>query len=269
MRRDAVHWPEYAIEAVCLGLFMVSAAGFASLLRHPSSPLASTVAALAPASLQRLPMGIAMGLTAATIIYSPLGRRSGAHMNPAVTVAFLRLGKIAAHDAAAYVAAQFVGGVAGIVAATWLLRGLPAHPAINYIATVPGPPGAAAAFAAEAVMSFGMMLMVLSTSNVRRLARFTGALAGVLIAIYISVEDPHEPRADARAGAARAHRPVTLDLFHRSVAGNVARGRSLRPHPRLGSRAVREAASSGGCAVHLPLPVHGESRMTHYDVIII
>jgi len=169
---------------------MVSAAGFASLLRHPSSPLASTVAALAPASLQRLPMGIAMGLTAATIIYSPLGRRSGAHMNPAVTVAFLRLGKIAAHDAAAYVAAQFVGGVAGIVAATWLLRGLPAHPAINYIATVPGPPGAAAAFAAEAVMSFGMMLMVLSTSNVRRLARFTGALAGVLIAIYISVEDP-------------------------------------------------------------------------------
>src|SRR5262249_58731490 len=150
----------------------------------------ATVAALAPASLQRRPMGIAMGLPAATIIYSPLGRGAGAHMNPAVTVAFLRLGKIAAHDAAAYVAAQFVGGVAGIVAATWLLRGLPAHPAINYIATVPGPPGAAAAFAAEAVMSVGMMLMVLSTSNVRRLAPFPRALPRVLRPVLTRHDTP-------------------------------------------------------------------------------
>src|SRR5262249_56249462 len=125
----------------------------------------ATVAALAPASLQRRPMGIAMGLPAATIIYSPLGRRSGAHMNPAVTVAFLRLGKIAAHDAAAYVAAQFVGGVAGIVAATWLLRGLPAHPAINYIATVPGPPGAAAPVAPAAAVSFPLLPLVLRTPH--------------------------------------------------------------------------------------------------------
>src|SRR5262245_47814062 len=141
MRKIAFHWPEYAIEALCLGLFMLSAATFASLLRHPASPFASTVGGLMPATLQRVPMGVAMGLTAAAIIYSPLGRRSGAHMNPAVTLTFLRLGKIDAHDAAAYVAAQFVGGASGIVAATWVLRGLPSHPAINYVATVPGASG--------------------------------------------------------------------------------------------------------------------------------
>ncbi len=190
MRNRVFHWPEYAIEALCLGLFMLSAASFASLLRHPASPLSLTVAALMPAPLQRAPMGIAMGLTAAALIYSPLGRRSGAHMNPAVTLTFLRLGKIDAHDAAAYVAAQFLGGSMGIIAATWLLRGLPSHPAINYVATVPGAPGSAAAFAAEAAISFGMMLMVLSTSNVRRLAPFTGAIAGALVAIYIAFEDP-------------------------------------------------------------------------------
>ena len=144
MRRPPFHWLEYAIEALCLGLFMLSAAAFASLLRHPLSPLAQAVesiAVLLPAPAQRVPMGIAMGLTAAAIIYSPLGRRSGAHMNPAVTLTFLRLGKIHAHDAVAYVAAQFLGGSIGILAATRLLRGLPSHPAINYVATVPGASG--------------------------------------------------------------------------------------------------------------------------------
>jgi len=190
MRKSGFHWPEYAIEAACLGLFMVSAATFASLLRHPASPLSLTVTSFMPAPVQRIPMGIAMGLTAAAIIYSPLGRRSGAHMNPAVTLTFLRLGKVEPRDAVAYVAAQFAGGSLGIVAATQLLGGLPAHPAINYVATVPGASGAAVAFVAELAMSFGMMLMVLSTSNTPRLARFTGAFAGMLIAIYITVEDP-------------------------------------------------------------------------------
>lgn len=190
MRGRSLHWLEYAIEALCLALFMLSAAAFASLLRHPASALASSVASLMPPPLQRLPMGIAMGATAAAIIYSPLGRRSGAHMNPAVTLTFLRLGKVHPLDAAAYIAAQFIGGAVGILAATRLLRGLPAHPAINYVATVPGVPGPAVAFAAEAVISFGMMLMVLATSNAPRLARFTGAFAGVLIAVYITFEDP-------------------------------------------------------------------------------
>jgi aquaporin Z len=190
VQKPSLHWPEYLTEAACLGLFMLSAAGFATLLRHPASPLASAVGSLLWPALQRVPMGMAMGLTAAAIIYSPLGRRSGAHMNPAVTLTFLRLGKIDGRDAAAYVAAQFVGGGTGIVAATWLLRGLPAHPAINYVATAPGPAGHWVAFAAETAISFGMMLLVLSTSNVRRLARFTGAFAGLLIAAYIVLEDP-------------------------------------------------------------------------------
>ena len=190
MRKSSLHWPEYLIEALCLGLFMLSAAGFATLLRHPASPLAPAITVAPWPALQRLPMGIAMGLTAAAIIYSPPGRRSGAHMNPAVTLTFFRLGKIATRDASAYVLAQFAGGGLGILGATWLLRGLPSHPAINYVATVPGSSGPLVAFAAETAISFGMMLLVLTTSNIRRLARFTGAFAGLLIAAYITFEDP-------------------------------------------------------------------------------
>jgi aquaporin Z len=178
---------EYAIEASCLGLFMISAAGFATLLQHPQSPLAGWTSS---SLIHRIPMGLAMGLTLVAIIYSPLGARSGAHMNPAVTLTFLRLGKIATTDAIGYLTAQFAGGIAGIVAADRIWWRLPEHPAVNYVATVPGTRGATAAFAAELAISFGMMLTVLSISNSTRLARFTGLAAGCLVACYITVEAP-------------------------------------------------------------------------------
>ena len=187
MKAVSAHWPEYAIEATCLGLFMLSAATAATLIQHPASPVAGWTGSPVAA---RVAMGVAMGLTCIALIYSPLGARSGAHMNPAVTLTFLRLGKIAPRDAAGYVTAQFAGGFAGIAAATWLLGGLPAHPSVNYVATVPGMGGATVAFAAEVVISFLMMSLVLGMSNTPRLARFTGIGAGTLVATYIIVEAP-------------------------------------------------------------------------------
>lgn len=185
------NWPEYGIEAACLALFMVSAAGFSTLLQHPASPVASALTAWhAGPLLRRVPMGLAMGLTAIGLIYSPLGARSGAHMNPSLTLTYYRLGKVAARDAAAYITAQFAGGVLGIVTATWLFHGLPADPSVNYAATVPGLSGDATAFVAEAVISFLMMAVVLGVSNAPRLARYTGLCAGALIALYIVVEAP-------------------------------------------------------------------------------
>jgi len=76
------HWPEYLIEAWCLGVFMISACGFAAALFYPRSPLVT----LKP-TLRVVLMGLAMGSTAIAIICSPLGKRSGAHFNPAVTIA--------------------------------------------------------------------------------------------------------------------------------------------------------------------------------------
>jgi aquaporin Z len=187
MRPSALHWPEYGIEAFGLGLFMLSATGCAIALYHPLSPVARwTTSAVA----SRAPMGIAMGLTAALLIYSPIGRRSGAHMNPAVTLTFYRLGKIDAADAVAYVAAQFAGGAVGMMVAIGLFGSLAGNPAINYVATMPGGAGTASAFIAEAAISFLMMLTVLIVSNTPRLAPLTGAAAAVLVATFITVEAP-------------------------------------------------------------------------------
>ena len=181
------HWPEYLMEAAELGLFMISACAFTVLLYHPVSPLAQTVHS---ETLRRALMGTAMGSTAIAIIFSPLGKRSGAHFNPAVTLTFLRLGKVAPWDAAFYTLFQFVGGVSGVVLASLLLGKLVAHQAVNYAATVPGPNGSWLAFVAELTITFIQMTVILNVSNTKRLARWTGLFAGALVATYITFESP-------------------------------------------------------------------------------
>ena len=61
---------------------------------------------------------------------------------------------------------------------------------VNYVATVPGKAGACTALIAEAVISCGMMLMVLFMTNTTKLARFTGLLGGTLVFLYITFEAP-------------------------------------------------------------------------------
>ena len=183
----ARHWPEYLIEATCLGLFMVSACMFTALLEHPSSPVRQ---AIPDGVVRRILVGMAMGLTAIGLIYSPMGKRSGAHMNPSFTLTFTRLGKVAPWDAFFYMAAQFAGGLAGVVLSWLVLRHALTHPRVNFAVTVPGPSGPATAFLGEVVISFLLMTMVLITSNHPRLSHYTGIFAGMLVATYISVEAP-------------------------------------------------------------------------------
>lgn len=177
------HWPEYLMEAWGLGIFMVSACTFGAAFYHPESPLMFESRAATD-----LLMGSVMGLTAIGIIQSPWGRRSGAHINPAVTLTFLRLGKVSAADAIYYIAAQFAGGTLGVAVSWFILGRLLEDAAVNFVVTVPGSPGAGAAFAAEFAISFGLMSMVLITTNSERLMRTTPYFAGLLVASFIFFE---------------------------------------------------------------------------------
>ena len=181
------HWPEYGIEAAGLGLFLVSACVFATLLEHPGSPVRQAVS---DALLRRIPMGLAMALTAVTIIYSRWGKRSGAHLNPSVTLTFWRLGKVEPWDAVFYITAQFLGAMTGVGLAGVMLQGRPADPAVSYAATVPGAWGVAVAFLAEVAITFVLMSVILRVSNRPDWNRFTGLCAGLLVASYIVVEAP-------------------------------------------------------------------------------
>jgi aquaporin Z len=181
------HWPEYAIEAALLGGFMVSACLFSVLLFFPGWPPARLV----PDPLaRRALMGLAMGSTAIALNYSAWGKRSGAHYNPAVTLTFTRLGKVAPWDAAAYVAAQFVGGILGVMIASLAVHAMLADSQVHFAVTRPGSSGVLAAFVAEMVMSFVLMTVVLVATNYPGLARYTGLFAGILVATFITIEAP-------------------------------------------------------------------------------
>jgi MIP family channel proteins len=181
------HWPEYLMEAAGLGIFMISAGVFTILFEYPASPVHQ---ALPSGFIRRCLIGLAMGLTAIGIIYSHWGKRSGAHLNPAVTLSFLWLGKIKPWDAFYYIGAQFVGGLAGVVLVEALFPKAFRVPEVAYAATVPGPGGAWLAFFAEAAISFGLMTTVLTVSGRPHLNKMTGLFAGCLVALYIAFEAP-------------------------------------------------------------------------------
>lgn len=174
------HGVEYAIEGAGLGLFMFVAEAAGVLISRTSlSGVAS-----------RLVFGLAMGLTVIALVYSPPGRRSGAHLNPALSLTFWRLGKLSNADLAGYVGAQFAGGLAGVALAALCFGRRVAAPEVDYLPTVPGVAGVAGAFAGEFAISLLLVTAVLQLSNRPRFAPVTGLACGVLVLLYITFESP-------------------------------------------------------------------------------
>lgn len=181
------HLPEYLMEAAELGIFMISAGVFTCLFEYPNSPVHQ---AIPNGDLRRFLIGVAMGVTAIALIYSPWGKQSGAHINPAITLTFYRLGKVKRQDAVFYILFQCLGGLVGVYLVVLMLGNTFTQPPVNYIVTVPGTLGWLAALLGELVIAFIMMMMVLLTSNNKKLSRYTGLFAGCLVMLYVFLEAP-------------------------------------------------------------------------------
>jgi aquaporin Z len=181
------HWPEYLIEGWALGCLMISVGSSVTIFQSPKSYIATLVP---NAALRTVFLAFTVGLTITLLIQSPWGKRSGAHMNPAITLTFLRLGKIHRWDALFYVLPQTIGAVLGVVLVA-LIGGSPfTDPPIRYAVTVPGLLGGAVAFAAETVISCGLMATILAFTASPRMIHFTGLAIGVLVIFFIIVEAP-------------------------------------------------------------------------------
>ncbi len=174
------------MEAAELGIFMISACVFTTLIEYPGSPVRGL---LPDPFLRRALIGLAMACTAVILVFSGWGKQSGAHFNPAVTLTFLRLKKIRPWDALFYVLAQFAGGLLGVFIASVLIGIAIAHPTVHYAVTTPNA-GWKIAFLAEVIISFFLFLTVLFVSNTKNLGRYTGLFSGALVATYITFESP-------------------------------------------------------------------------------
>lgn len=175
------------MEALGLGIFMIAASAFAILIFHPRSGLA---ASLGDGLWARATMGLAMAGTALALVYSPWGKQSGAHFNPALTLAFYRLGKVAPGDALAYGISHGAGAISGMGLAAWIFQPWLADPRVNFVVTQPGLWGTGAAWLAEFGMALVLMLVVLGVSNSKRHARFTGVWAASCVFVFITLESP-------------------------------------------------------------------------------
>lgn len=180
------HWLDYLLEAFGLMAFMVGAGAFGTLFLYPGSPVSQ---ALPSDFARRTALGTCMGVVTFGIV-TTIGPRTGAHINPAVTWSFYRLGKIGGWDAVFYTLAQFAGAMIAPVLLLAAIGAPMADDKIKYATSQPGPAGDLVAFAAEFVISFILMLVVLISLNSKRLEKLTPAIIGVLIAVYIALESP-------------------------------------------------------------------------------
>lgn len=87
--------------------------------------------------------------------------------------------------------AQFLGAIAGLGLFSLVAGEFLSHPAVNYVATLPGAGGVWIAFTAECLIAFILMSVVLLVSNTPHLARWTGLLCGFLVVTFITFEAPY------------------------------------------------------------------------------
>jgi glycerol uptake facilitator-like aquaporin len=107
------------------------------------------------------------------VLITALGPLSGAHFNPAVTLAFLLRGEIAPRDAAAYVIVQILGAIAGVLAAHLMFD----LPLLQIAETARN--GFPQGFS-EVIATFGLVGTILATLHYRPEA------VAVMVGLYIS-----------------------------------------------------------------------------------
>lgn len=179
------------MEAVGLAGFVLGAGLLSVFLEHPDFPaMQSVFGGESMAVIRRVPLGILMGAYIAGVIHL-FGEKSGAHIDPATTWAFFRLGKINFADAVFYTLAQFAGAVIAAQILKLSLGEWFAHPSVDFGITEPKPPhGSMSAFVAEFIISFLLMLTVLFFISSKRLEKHVALVSSVLIALYIIFETP-------------------------------------------------------------------------------
>lgn len=180
------HLPEYFAEFLGTAIMMTIGIGAVTVMFAAATPLRTWIPS---DDVRRLITGIIFAGGATAVVLSPLGQRSGGHLNPAVTFGFWWKGQVQTRDALAYAAAQIAGATVGVFAVA-MIGGAYAQ-SVQLGITLPGEGySALTAFIAEIVITFLLVALILFCVNKQRFATKTPYLAGALVAFLVFVEAP-------------------------------------------------------------------------------
>jgi aquaporin Z len=181
-----LNWSEYTAEAcgTAFNVFVGLSAGVINF--SPDFPIAHL---LPSPSLRLLLTGLIFAGSGSLFAISPLGKLSGAHINPSVSLAFFARGKMHTEDLAGYLIGQFIGGLLG----AWLLIGIWGFHAANihYGITAPGQGYPIwFVFLAEFGMTFALVLGIFVFLSEKRLMRWTPFMTWLLVAALVWLGAP-------------------------------------------------------------------------------
>lgn len=166
-------------------LLLIGGLSAVTLLISSASPVASLHL---PAWVLRACAGGLFGLTGTAVTLSPFGKHSGAHVNPAMTLAFWLERKISSSHACGYVIAQSFGATVGAaVILAWGHYGQP----IDFGVTVPQAGlSSAAAVGLEALCTTVLVTVVFGFLSRKTLRQYTAWTMGPMYALMVCLEAP-------------------------------------------------------------------------------
>ena len=178
-------WRVFRAELVGTALLVAVGLSIVILAFGQGSPVLRLIPSDA---VRRAVTGFLFGTTGALIALSPLGKVSGAHINPAVTFGFWLMARLKTRHAVGYVVAQLAGAiVGGVPLLAWGEMGR----SVIYGATVPSALyGAGWALAGETVTTFALVFGLFSILRHRSVRTFAPALFPPLYALMVWLEAP-------------------------------------------------------------------------------
>lgn len=179
------HWRIWFAEAVGTALLVLGALSAVAFVLGDDSPVDRV---LAGESARLLLTGVLVGGCVFLIVISPVGRLSGAHINPAVTLAFSVVGRLSAHDVLGYLVAQATGAVAGASA----FRLLWGSVALSVDGGVTHPTVATpVAIGVEAGMTALLLAMIFLFLSRERLVRWTPLMLWAVVGALVWQGSPY------------------------------------------------------------------------------
>jgi aquaporin Z len=178
-------WQVFVSELVGTALLVLVGLSLVILMFGEGSPIKGV---LPSEGWRRLITGFLLGTTGALIALSPVGARSGAHINPVVTLAFRVMGKLDLRTTLGYVIAQLAGAILGALPLlAWGSMGR----SVAFGATLPGEGYAIeTVLLGEVITTFAMVAGLCVCLGFRRIRPFTPAMFPFLYAVMVYAESP-------------------------------------------------------------------------------